>query len=161
MNIFKSVFNIDYGENFYFKITIFGIKIKSRGLFNFIYGNPLKTNCSIYNLDELQKKGTRFFHPTGICIAEKAVIGKNCIINQNVTIGQGKGGFPMIGDNVQILSGAVVIGAIKVGNNAVIGANSVVTKDVPENAVVAGVPAKFLRFITEEEIKIIIENKKK
>lgn len=142
------LFKIDYGENFYFTIHFFGIKIKSRALFNLLYGNPLKTNCSIYNLNELLKKGTRFMHPTGICIADGVEFGKNCIINQNVTIGIGSangGGVPKIGNNVHILTGAVVIGNIKIGDNVMIGANSVVIKDVEPNSIVAGVPAKFIR----------------
>lgn len=59
-------------------------------------------------------------------------IGKNLFINQNVTIGQGKGGAPTIGDNVSIRTGAVVVGAIKIGSNVMIGANAVVNFDVPD-----------------------------
>lgn len=84
----------------------------------------------------------------GVVIHKKAVIGKNCMIGQNVTIGGGNShypGLPIIGDNVHINHGAVVFGGINVGNGAVIGANAVGNKPVPENAVVAGVPAKILR----------------
>jgi len=52
---------------------------------------------------------------------------------------------PVIGDNVHISHGAVIFGGITIGNNVVIGANAVVNKPVPENAIVAGVPAKILR----------------
>ena len=48
-------------------------------------------------------------------------------------------------------SGATILSKITVGNNAIVGAGSVVTKDVPDNAIVAGNPAKFLRFISEEK----------
>ena len=48
-------------------------------------------------------------------------------------------------------SGATILSKVTVGNNAVVGAGSVVTKDVPDNAIVAGNPAKFLRFISEEK----------
>jgi acetyltransferase-like isoleucine patch superfamily enzyme len=48
-------------------------------------------------------------------------------------------------------SGATILSNVKVGNNAIVGAGSVVTKDVPDNAIVAGNPAKFLRFISEEK----------
>lgn len=51
----------------------------------------------------------------------------------------------MIGDNVTIFAGAKVIGNIRIGNNVTVGANSVVTSDVPDNAIVAGVPARILR----------------
>lgn len=57
-----------------------------------------------------------------------------------------KAGVPTIGDNVTIYAGAKVIGNIKIGNNVTIGANSVVTNNVPDNAIVAGAPAKILRY---------------
>jgi serine O-acetyltransferase len=65
-----------------------------------------------------------------------------------VTIGQlnrGKrAGCPVIGDNVFIGPGAMIIGHIKIGDNAAIGANCVVVEDVPAHAVVAGVPGKII-----------------
>lgn len=57
--------------------------------------------------------------------------------------------MPIIGDNVHISHGAVVFGGIVIGNNVKIGANAVVNKPVPDNAIVAGVPAKILRFKDE------------
>lgn len=54
-------------------------------------------------------------------------------------------GAPVIGDNVHIHKGAIVFGGITIGNNVEIGANAVVNKPVPDNAVVAGVPARILR----------------
>jgi serine O-acetyltransferase len=68
------------------------------------------------------------------------------MIGQCVTIG-GKSGWyevPIIGNNVEINAGARILGPVKVGDNVVIGANAVVTKDVPSNCVVAGVPAKII-----------------
>lgn len=72
-------------------------------------------------------------------------IGSNCCIYQGVTIGTSKrydDKYPIIGNNVTIYAGAVVVGKIKVGDNAVIGANSVVLNDVLENTTVVGIPAK-------------------
>lgn len=78
-----------------------------------------------------------------IVSAEK--IGKNCKIYQQVTIGYNhKLQAPIIGDNVEICCGAKVIGGIRIGNNVLIGANAVVVKDVPDNAIVAGIPAKVI-----------------
>ena len=80
-------------------------------------------------------------------IHSRAVIGKNCMIGQNVTIG-GKSGWyevPVIGDNVEISAGARIIGPVRIGNNVIIGANAVVVKDVPDNCIVAGVPAKIIK----------------
>lgn len=68
-------------------------------------------------------------------------IGRNCWINQQVTIGYTGAGRPVIGDNVAIHAGAKIIGRIAVGDNVVIGANAVVVKDVPGDCTVVGVPA--------------------
>jgi serine O-acetyltransferase len=87
-------------------------------------------------------------HMIGIVVHMDAVIGKNCHISQNVTIGQlnrgDRKGSPIIGDNVYIAPGAVIVGKINIGNNVVIGANSVVNHDLPDNAVAAGMPAKII-----------------
>lgn len=72
-------------------------------------------------------------------------IGKNVWINQQVTIGYNGDKAPIIGDNVVIYAGAKVVGGVRVGNNVTIGANAVVTKDIPDNSVVGGVPAKILK----------------
>lgn len=67
-------------------------------------------------------------------------IGRNFCFNQNVTVGFGKGGKPVIGDNVRIYTGAVVAGRIRIGNNVTIAANSLVREDVPGNSLVYGNP---------------------
>ena len=95
-----------------------------------------------------QWKAIYIGHFGGIIISGGAVIGRNCNISQGVTIGiAGKGknrGIPIIGEGVYIGAGAKLIGKIHVGNNVAIGANAVVTKDVPDNAVVGGIPAKII-----------------
>ena len=74
-------------------------------------------------------------------------IGDNFWINQNATVGYTNAtDCPTIGDNVRVTTGAVVIGKINVGDNAIIGANAVVVKDVPANTVVGGVPAKIIKY---------------
>lgn len=94
--------------------------------------------------------GSGFYigHFGGIVINEKCMIGKNLNISQGVTLGQanrGKNkGYPTIGDNVYIGPGAKIIGSVKIGNNVAIGANSVVTKDISDNSVVVGIPAKII-----------------
>lgn len=96
--------------------------------------------------------GSGFYigHFGGIFVYPKCKIGKNCNLSQGVTIGnvpRGKNkGYPTIGENVYIGPGAKIIGCIKVGNRAAVGANCVVTKDIPENAVVVGVPAKIISY---------------
>lgn len=85
-------------------------------------------------------------HPNGIVIHPDAEIGVNCLIHQQVTIGvkRGSSKAPQIGGHVDIGAGAKIIGNIKIGNHALIGANAVVTKDVPDYAIVAGIPAKII-----------------
>ncbi|MBJ7984637.1 hypothetical protein JDS94_10900 [Bacillus cereus] len=73
-------------------------------------------------------------------------IGKNCSVNQQVTIGWGSnGGIPTIGDNVLISSGAKVFGDISIGNNSKVGANCVVSKDVPDSCTVVGIPGRIIK----------------
>lgn len=94
-------------------------------------------------------KGIRFaYQGLGVVIHKKAVIGDNCFIRQNVTIGGGGGpsdGLPVIGDNVDIGCGAVLLGGIKIGNNVRIGANAVVISDIPDNCTAVGVPARVIK----------------
>ena len=90
-------------------------------------------------------RGFYIGHCGGIVVAAES-IGKNFSISQGVNIGQtnrgDRKGRPTIGNNVYIGPGAIVIGNIKIGDNVAVGANSVVTKDVPDDAVVVGVPAR-------------------
>src|SRR5258706_4408836 len=79
-------------------------------------------------------------HFGGVVISGQAVIGANCNLSQQITIGiGGKGeqsGVPVIGDNVFIAPGARLFGKIRIGKNVAIGANAVVYRDVPDDAVV-------------------------
>ena len=72
----------------------------------------------------------------GIIVSHNAVIGSNCTIFHQVTIGEGKDGAPIIGDEVLIGAGAKIIGNVKIGANSKIGVNAVVVHDVPENSIV-------------------------
>ena len=76
-------------------------------------------------------------HFGGITVSSLAVIGARCAISQSVTIGAERRGAPVIGDDVYIACGARLFGPIRVGNNVKIGANAVVHRDVPDQAVVA------------------------
>ena len=74
-------------------------------------------------------------------------IGKNATVLPNVLIGRrrpDKVADIRIGDNVYISTGVTILGPVSIGNNVVIAANSVVIKDVPDNCVVSGVPAKVI-----------------
>lgn len=136
MNIFK--------EDNHINIRFLGLKIKFKNPFV----NQLEDCCSIHNLKELQKKRIKFPHPIGIVIAKDAQIDEDCVIFQNVTIGKKNGltkqGAPKIGKKVTIYANSVIVGDIKIGNFVVVGANSFVDFDIPDNTVVAGNPAKII-----------------
>ena len=86
--------------------------------------------------------GVLLTHPNGIVIHPDAEIGVNCLIFQQVTIGTRNGSAPpVICGHVDIGAGAKVLGAIRIGNHALIGANAVVLADVPDNCIAVGVPA--------------------
>lgn len=72
----------------------------------------------------------------GIIVSHHAHIGKNATIFHQVTIGEGKGGAPTIGDNCYIGAGAKITGNIRIGNNVKIGTNCVVFEDIPDNTTV-------------------------
>src|SRR5690554_2368217 len=90
-------------------------------------------------------------HPVGIVVGEGVKIGKNVVIYQGVTLGGARigdgalGRYPEIGDNSVIFSGAAIIGAVKVGRNCIIGANSVVTRDIPDGSTAVGAPARLIK----------------
>lgn len=95
-------------------------------------------------------KGTKFaYGGIGCVIHGRTVIGDRVIIGQNTTVGRSLDpeDYPIIGNDVYISAGARIIGNIRIGNNVIIGANAVVCKDVEDNCVVAGVPAKVIRTI--------------
>lgn len=97
-------------------------------------------------------EGTKFgYGGIGCVLHARTVIGMDCMIGPNVTVGGRSGHYevPVIGNNVEISTGGKVLGPIRVGNNVVIGANAVVIKDVPDYAVVAGVPAKVIKYSSE------------
>lgn len=79
-------------------------------------------------------------------IISAARIGRDCWINQQVTIGySNRHDSPVLGDNVSIHAGAKVIGGLRIGDNVKVGANAVVVKDVPGNVTVVGIPARIVR----------------
>lgn len=124
-----------------------------RGLIYIVHNCYIPYKCEIGT-------GTIFaYKGMGVIIHQDAKIGKNCVIGSNVTIGGGAGGsnkriaefdnirhiVPVIGNNVQLSTGAKVLGNIVIGDDVIVGANAVVINDVPSGTVVGGVPAKILK----------------
>ena len=95
-------------------------------------------------------KNCRFAHNAlGVVIHPEAVIGDNCKIGQNVTIG-GRSGLtvlPVIEDNVEIGANALILGPVTIGKGSIIGAGTIVLKDVPPYSVVVGNPGKVIKTI--------------
>lgn len=85
-------------------------------------------------------------HGMGVVIGETSIVGDDCLIFHGVTLGgksfSDKKRHPTVGNKVIIGAGAKILGDITIGDNSVIGANSVVTKDVPSGVVVTGIPAQ-------------------
>ena len=101
--------------------------------------------------------GLCFSHFSGIVIGCKK-IGDNLSVFQGCTIGAVVGkGVPVLGNDVVMYAGAKIVGDVKIGNNVVVGANAVVVKDVPDNAVVVGVPAKIVSYNASKITKYFIK----
>ncbi len=81
-------------------------------------------------------------HPNGVVIHSGSVIGPNCLIFQQVTLGTNGGEPPTVGGHVDIGAGAKILGAIHLGDHAKVGANAVVMIDVPPGATAVGIPAR-------------------
>lgn len=93
-------------------------------------------------------KGFYVGHFGGIIFHSDTKIGENCSVGPGVligTTGAGNKGVPVIGDNVYIGVGAKVLGGIRVGDGAKIGANAVVLTDVPDGATAVGIPARIVK----------------
>ena len=131
---------------FFHKISNFFWKLKLK-LLGRIISNISRFLTGI-EIHPAVKIGKNFFidHGMGIVIGETTVIGDNVSIYQGVTLGGTKWEKrkrpPSISDNVVIGAGAKVLGPITVGKNSKIGANYVVTRNVPSNTVVVGIPAR-------------------
>lgn len=92
----------------------------------------------------------KFIHPTAIVIGEGVRIHAGCQIYQCVTIGAARqdeandNRYPVIEHNCILFAGAKVIGNVTIGYNSIIGANSVVNKDIPPHLIAAGAPARII-----------------
>ena len=102
-----------------------------------VSGADIPLNCKLGG-------GFMIPHPNGVVIYPGTEIGPNCMLFQQVTIGHAEGGVPKLGGHVDVGAGARLIGPITIGDHARIGANAVVTKDVPAGAIAVGIPARIV-----------------
>ena len=103
-----------------------------------VTGTDVPVNCQIGG-------GLIIPHPNGIVIHPEAKVGVNCLIFQQVTIGTGgRSGVPVIEGHVDIGAGAKILGPVRIGAHARIGANAVVSINVPSGSIAIGIPARII-----------------
>jgi serine O-acetyltransferase len=89
--------------------------------------------------------GLKLIHPTNILIGSGVEIGEDCLVFHDVTLGTGQiPGKPKIGNNVDIYPGARVLGGITIGDRSMVGANCVVTRDVPPESIIITAPSRVI-----------------
>ncbi len=124
-----------------FRSQVYFIRLKWRRLFFAVLKPGLK---SFYCYTSDIGPGMFIQHGFATVVYAKK-IGYNFMVNQQVTIGWGDTGCPTLGNHVQVRCGAKVLGNITIGDDVVIGANAVVTKDVPSHSMVVGVPGRIIK----------------
>ena len=146
--------NYSFKVTFWFRIgSYLQNKIKWRLMYYFVcwYYDRIMYKTGIQlPLGTKVGAGLRFYHFGDVVVNGNSIIGKNASIYNGVTIGIN---FkpdcvytkpPILGDNVVLCTGSKVIGDVCIGSNCVIGANAVVTKDIPEDSVAVGIPAAII-----------------
>lgn len=157
--LFQTLLNMNSSVSLliHFRLCNYYASLDKRNLFQFLCHSivymrfqKLQWRCGI----ELNQRteigyGLRLPHKGGIVIHPQAIIGNNCEIMQGVTIGNNilkdRDAVAKIGNCVLICAGAKIIGGVQIGNGVIVGANSVVNKDIENSMIVAGIPAQVIR----------------
>jgi serine acetyltransferase len=137
-----------------FSIVLFYRLSKSANILVRIFAIPVYKLIRIVSNVQISRQvniggGLLLPHFGTIVLNKKAIFGTNLTLFHGVTVGA-KGassddhGLPVIGNNVRLSAGAIVLGNITIGDNVVVGAGTVVVKNIPKNSVVAGNPARIL-----------------
>lgn len=142
IDFFQAMGNQCFRSLFYYRCksnSIFLLKI-----YKLLY--PRKETLQIDCIDQIGG-GMVIYHGDSSIIYPKS-IGKNFTVYQQVTIGRGKkidnNDLPVIGNNVTVYAGAIIVGGIHIGDNVTVGAGAVVVKDVPDNTTVVGAPVRLI-----------------
>jgi len=132
---------------FWLRLTSYATK-KNQRILRAIFKNKYRRICRHYCVDIPYTtsigKGLLIYHGFGIVIHKHAIIGNNVTLSHEVTLGDEKGHSPVIHDKVLISPGAKIFGEVTIGTNSIIGANSVVIHNVPDNSVSVGIPNRIL-----------------
>lgn len=137
-------------------------KNNRHGIFNkllyFYYFLRFRRNCikmGMYIMPNTCGEGLLLPHPGFIRVDSFCRIGKNCTILPMVLFGKKYPGIDCsieVGDNCYISTGVTILGPVKIGDNVTIAAGAVVNKDIPDNCVVAGVPAKIVKSLSVNDL---------
>lgn len=143
----RKFFKLFFGRNCFRYVFYFRFYPFSR-IVSFFFPPPYDSTAIWSNPDGVVGGGIFLMHAWGT-VLNCEHIGKGCSFLQNTTFGnkpnkQGVYVRPWLGDNVEVGANVVVIGGVHIGNNVKIGAGAVVTKDIPDNCVVVGNPAKII-----------------
>ena len=151
MRVWKNIGNIIFKTLFYPLRLI--IRKEIDNIYNFRKDAPVKYPyyLSAAQKQILKENNCEFIHSFSLAITPKSKIGKNVRFYHNITVGSIAFKAPDIRDNVIIYPHCVLLGDIEIGHNAIVGAGSVVTKNVPPFSIVAGNPARVIRQISEAE----------
>lgn len=148
--ITKIILAAIFSNNFCFTYTFWMRLCNVDGLIGFLAKIKRRNLSRRYGLQipYNSKIGYGFYigHGVGAVISPGTVIGNNCNISQYLSIGTNTHHYAIIGDNVYIGPHVSIVEGVHIGNNVTIGAGAVVTRDVPDNATVAGVPAKVISY---------------
>lgn len=146
-NYMKILRKVEYYKNTSRRVSIFN---KIMYLYYLLKHRKQSLKYNMYISPNIVGEGFKIVHP-GFRRIDKVVkrIGKNCTVLPMVLFGkktpEQKFGCIEVGDNCYFGTGCVILGPVKIGNNVTVGAGAVVTKDIPDDCTVAGVPAKEIK----------------
>lgn len=143
---FLKIILLERGFRFTFWWRLAGVKGVLKPVFWLFYKHYFNKYGIQINVSTQIGGGLYIGHGLGVVINPTAVIGKNFTISQFCTIGSNKGHAATIGDNVYVAPHSCIVEDVRLGDYSTVGAGSVVTHDVPAYAVVAGVPARIIKY---------------